>query len=73
SIKRSYLTDSFFKMIIEDPMANRTFVVREGLVWMTNGRGDKVLCVPDGVHSERSMKEIILDQVHAILGHYGFQ
>lgn len=73
TIKRGYEDDSFFKMIVEDPTANQAFEVKDGLVWMKNNRGDLVLCIPQGVHNSRSLQEVVLEQAHRTLGHYGYQ
>lgn len=72
-IKGEYVNEPFFKMIMADPTANQLFELKNRLIWMKNTRGDPVLCIPKGVHEGRSLHEVILDQAHWTLGHYGYQ
>lgn len=73
AVRESYSDDSFFKVILADPEANRTFTVRNDMIWMKNGNGEEVLCIPKGTYKDHSLQEIVLDQGHKVLGHYGYQ
>ncbi len=72
-IQSSYNDDPFFKVIMGDPTANRSFHIKEGFVWMMNAKGDEVLCLPKGIHNGHTIQEIVLDQAHKVLGHFGYQ
>ncbi|PBK60274.1 hypothetical protein ARMSODRAFT_855758, partial [Armillaria solidipes] len=68
-----YKDDAFFKMIIDDPTANKSFHVKDDLIWMINSKGDHVLCIPKGTHEGQSIQEIVLNQAHEVLSHFGYQ
>ncbi len=68
-----YCEDPFFKLILDNPEANKAFHIRDGMIWMTNRSGIDVICIPKGTFMDHSLQEIILDQAHNILRHYGYQ
>ncbi len=72
-IKTEYGNDLFFKLILDDPTANRAFKVKDELVWMKNAKGELVVCIPKGSYEGRSLQEVVLDQAHRTLGHYRYQ
>ncbi len=39
AIRQGYESDPFFKLIKGDPSANRSFEVKDDLIWMKNSRG----------------------------------
>lgn len=49
-MRDGYMDDLFFKLIIADPMANHMFKVKDGMIWMRNAKGDKVVCVLKGLY-----------------------
>lgn len=73
AVEAAYQEDTFFKLILDDPEANRAFHVRDGMVWMMNNSGVDVVCILRGTYMEHSLHEVILDQAHEVLGHYGYQ
>ncbi|KAK0207825.1 hypothetical protein IW262DRAFT_1469175 [Armillaria fumosa] len=73
AVQESYTNDLFFKLILDDPNVNQSFSVRNGMIWMRNGNEEEVLCIPKRLYNGHSLQEIVLDQRHEVLGHYGYQ
>ncbi|TEB25268.1 hypothetical protein FA13DRAFT_1637660, partial [Coprinellus micaceus] len=67
-IRDKYIVDTFFKMILESPKDYRNFEVENGLIYQRGDRGC-VLCIPNGLHDGRSIKEIAISEAHGILAH----
>jgi hypothetical protein len=72
-VRNRYIHDSVLKSVISKPMAFPQFTVTNGLVYCQNQLGQAVLCIPCAPRSNgtRMLTEIVLDQSHIILGHYG--
>jgi len=74
AVQNSYDEDRLFKLIRSQPNSNTGFKVDdEGLVWHTNRHGEDTLGVPDGELDGRKLREIVIDQAHRALGHFGTQ
>ncbi|SCV70782.1 BQ2448_3544 [Microbotryum intermedium] len=70
SIARSYVLDPFFKKIITSREQFRNFVMEDDLLYL-NDKGRMRLCVPFGHVQKRSMRELVLQHGHTVLGHAG--
>jgi hypothetical protein len=68
-IKDGYLKDKLFKLILDRPKDYNAFYIWEEIIWTVNPRGDEVVCVP--CNCKLIMQ--LIDQAHAILGHFGDQ
>jgi hypothetical protein len=68
-IKKEYSKDKFFALILERPTDYKGFTVDDQLIWYTNPKGDKVVCIP----RDHKLIVRILDQAHFTLGHFGGQ
>ena len=53
--------------------AIRYFLCTNGLVYMTSTGRQEVLCIPRKITKDYSLTATIIDQAHAILGHFGAQ
>jgi Integrase zinc binding domain/Integrase core domain len=73
SIQRGYKEDKLFSKILEEPNRYSTFKMRDNLMYSKNFAGEEVLCIPRTMHDRRRLTEIIIDQGHAALGHFGPQ
>jgi hypothetical protein len=73
SIQQGYKEDKLFSKILEEPDRYSTFIMRDNLMYSTNFEGREVLCIPRTMHDRRRLTEIIIDQGHMILGHFGTQ
>jgi hypothetical protein len=73
SIRRGYKKDKLFSKVLEKPGAFKTFECRDGLIFSLNATKDQVLCVPRTMHGRRRLTEVIIDQGHFVLGHFGAQ
>ena len=62
-IRKSYPDDSFFKPIVKDPDHYQHFSIRDGLIYLRDGR----LCVPNS----KSTREMLLRQHHDNENHFG--
>src|SRR5271156_666500 len=62
-IRKTYPDDSFFKPIIHDPDHYQHFSIRDGLLYLRDGR----LCVPNS----KSTREMLLHQHHNNENHFG--
>ena len=68
TIRQGYHEDLLFQTILECPEEhNRTFTIRDGLIWRNNTHGDEVPCIP----RDRKLIGRIIDQAHMTLGHFG--
>jgi hypothetical protein len=65
-----YAEDSMFKAILEKPNNYRNFVVENNLVFLKSEKS-KVLCIPKVLINGRSVREIIISEVHSLLAHLG--
>ena len=65
-IKAGYAMDKLVTLILEKPTDYRGFKVDNHLMWHTNPKGDKVVCIPHNCE----LILWILDQAHATLGHF---
>jgi hypothetical protein len=69
AVQRGYADDKLFSLIKEKPQDYRGFSVNEGLIYMSNPCGDRVVCVPH----DRELITQLIDQAHNMLGHFGDQ
>jgi hypothetical protein len=69
TIKDYYPKDKLFMLILEKPKEYTNFFIREDIIQTTNPRGDEVVCVP----RNRELITQLIDQAHAMLGHFGDQ
>jgi RNase H-like domain found in reverse transcriptase/Reverse transcriptase (RNA-dependent DNA polymerase)/Integrase zinc binding domain len=72
-VRNGYKSDPLFSKIMEEKERYATFSVRDGLVYMTNKGKQEVLCIPRKITKDYSLTATIIDQAHAILGHFGAQ
>ena len=72
-IKEGYLKDALFKKVLTKPNQYQSFEVKDGLIWTQTRSGDMTLCVPNGTLDGKSVRGIILETGHELVGHYGPQ
>ncbi|KAJ7465851.1 hypothetical protein B0H11DRAFT_1635690, partial [Mycena galericulata] len=74
-VRNGYIADSesVLRPVIEKPTSFPQFQERGGLLYCKNTLGESVLCIPRTTRKKgsRLMSEMILDQSHTMLGHYG--
>ena len=73
SVKSGYTADPTFRRILEAPSQYPTFAVRDGLIHTKNRQNVEVLCIPRVLLKRRSLTELVIDQAHTMLGHFGPQ
>ncbi len=73
AMKSAYPGDTTFSKVLAAPKAHPTFAESQGLLYVTNRFGHKVLCVPYGRLKSRSLHELVIDHAHRTLGHLGAQ
>jgi hypothetical protein len=72
--KSGYPNDPVLKYIIGNPVATRKdrFKVEDDLIYTKNRLGNWVVCVPKAIAIDgRRVSEIIIDQAHRVVGHFG--
>ena len=71
-VRKYYHKDTIFTKILAHPEAHQCFGIWDRLIWTKNQMGEDVVCVPCKVFlQERRLVEIIIDQVHTTIGHFG--
>ena len=71
-VHRSYCKDPLFAKILVHPEAHPCFGIRDQLIWMKSQMGRDVVCIPRGAFLRgRKLVEVILDQAHSTIGHFG--
>jgi hypothetical protein len=69
AVQWGYADDKLFSLIKEKPQNYRGFSINEGLIYTSNPRGDRVVCIPH----DRELITQLIDQAHNTLGHFGDQ
>ncbi|KAI0039286.1 hypothetical protein FA95DRAFT_1504367, partial [Auriscalpium vulgare] len=72
-VKLAYANDATFGKVMENIEAYPTFEITDGVITTVNRAGEKVMCIPKGMHGKRSIIEIVISQGHRVLGHMGSQ
>ncbi|KAJ3973400.1 hypothetical protein EV361DRAFT_796272, partial [Lentinula raphanica] len=74
-IRRLYSEDPLFMKVLLNPQDHSAFQVEEGMIYTKNRNGETVMCIPKGCSSEngKSLRGIVIEQAHEILGHFGGQ
>ncbi len=72
-LRSAGLNDPMLSKILEKPADHPRFTVEDGLVWTQNLGKERVLCVPRSTTSSRALRGEIVEQAHAVVGHYGPQ
>ncbi|TFK49808.1 hypothetical protein OE88DRAFT_1632633, partial [Heliocybe sulcata] len=72
AIRNKYSEDAFFKDILHRPKEYKNFLIDKGLIYLQL-QDILVLCVPDVIVNERSVREIAISNAHVLLAHLGPQ
>ena len=71
-VQKHYHEDPVFAKILVHLDAHQQFGVREGLIWTKNQMGQDIVCLPwKAFLRDRRLVEIIIDQAHTMIGHFG--
>src|SRR6266481_700406 len=71
-VRRYYREDPVFSKVLSQPGAHRCFGIRDKLIWMKGQMGREVVCLPWKAFIQgRRLVEVIIDQAHSTIGHYG--
>jgi hypothetical protein len=71
SIRSGYEKDKLLCKIVHKPEEFKMFELREGFLYSRNRWEEEVLCIPRTLHGKRSIPEILIDEAHSVLGHFG--
>jgi len=71
SVRRGYPKDSLFSKILDKPSHFPNFRWENDLLYFYRKDTLPVLCVPQLLHKNRRLTEIVLTQAHETLGHAG--
>ena len=71
-LRDRYKEDKFFKRILDSPTTYSDFTIRDGLVLKRSGDSE-VLCIPNVLVNDRSVRELIISHVHSLLAHLGYR
>ncbi|KAI0366026.1 hypothetical protein BV20DRAFT_953211, partial [Pilatotrama ljubarskyi] len=69
-LRGRYTEDKFFQAILEQPKQFKNFRCEGGLVYLKDNSRE-VLCIPDVLVNERSVREIVILHAHSLLAHLG--
>src|SRR6266481_4874454 len=71
-VRRYYQEDPVFSKVLSQPGVHRRFVIHDKLIWMKGQMGRDVVCLPwKAFIRGRRLVEVIIDQAHSTIGHYG--
>lgn len=73
AVKDSYVKDALFKKVLDKRKDYKAFEVKDGLIWTRNRSGEVTLCVPNAYLNGKSVRGVILETGHQLVGHYGSQ
>lgn len=71
TLKTGYSKDHLFSKIVEHPTHHKQFRVRDGIVEHLTASNRWVLCVPNILHGQKRLAQLIIDHAHTMLGHMG--
>jgi hypothetical protein len=66
-----YTFDKTFQKILEHPKDHKSFEVKDGLIYYSPNSEIRTLCIPHSEFRGRKVTELVIDQVHRIVGHMG--
>lgn len=69
--RQGYTSDKTFRKILEHPGDHKSFEVKQGLIHHSPNPQTRTLCIPHSEFRRRRVTELVLDQVHRIVGHMG--
>jgi hypothetical protein len=69
-LQNRYREDEFFTKVLEQPETYSDFATYEGLVFKQSGEGF-MLCIPNVMVNERSVREVVIRHSHSLLAHLG--
>ncbi|KAI0073066.1 hypothetical protein K474DRAFT_1604019, partial [Panus rudis PR-1116 ss-1] len=70
ALRNRYVEDPFFKTALENSKQYKSFVPRDGLIFI-HEQGVELLCIPDVLVNGRSAREIVILHAHSLLAHLG--
>ena len=65
-----YVSDPFFRAILDKPREFRNFEVKDQLIYLKES-GKHVLCIPKINIQGRSLHELVISEAHSMLAHLG--
>ena len=68
-LRGKYSRDPAFQPILDRPVDFRNFEVKEQLVYLIKGPGERVLCIPKILVQGRSARELVISEAHLMLAH----
>lgn len=71
AVVAGYSSDPLFSKILMDPAKYARYATSKDLIVVTNQSGERVVCVPQGMLGEKSIRGVIIEQAHEIVGHFG--
>jgi hypothetical protein len=66
-----YMSDKMFRKILEHPEDHKSFEVKNGLIYYSPNSEIRMLCILHSKFRGRKVTELVIDQVHRIVGHMG--
>jgi hypothetical protein len=72
-IREGYRHDTIYNKIIDNVSHHASFTEQDGILYCKNRAGERVMCIPRVVMNKRRITEMVIDQAHTTLGHFGTQ
>ena len=66
-----YKSDKLFQKILDRPTDHKSFEVKDGLIYYSPDSETRTLCITHAEFRGRRVSELVIDQVHRIVGHMG--
>lgn len=73
TVRQGYVNDGLFTKVIAHPEQYSVFRYHDQLLYSKNRQGNEVLCLPRVQLRQRALTEIVIDQAHTTIGHFGPQ
>ncbi|KIJ34036.1 hypothetical protein M422DRAFT_263998 [Sphaerobolus stellatus SS14] len=71
-VRNNYINDNLLSKVVADVSVHKQFAMRDKLLFTKNQLGRDVLCIlEDAFLRGKRLVEIIIDQAHKIIGHFG--
>ncbi len=71
-IKSGYSSSQTWRDVLKKPDCFPKFKLLDGLIFLVNDSGDPALVIPNTIHKGEGLKGILIENVHKIIGHFGY-
>jgi hypothetical protein len=73
AVQASYKKDKLFAEVLAKPSEYSAFSLEEKLIYVKTRSRTKVLCIPTGKLDNKTLRHVVIETGHEVLGHFGPQ